>query len=326
MSDGSPIVRKEFVIALSHIVHQSGHAKFVAAATQPVEEETAQRAAGHLDERAKIGRSRNVDRRQAMDGMFSSTSHDSVYAVIWKALLNLSVDPHPGVAEAAQTVVDYVNSKLLNNNATVSDYASSLIHKATASVVSNPHLLPDRSQSFTIHEDKSSAAALRRPAKLTRSASFAQTLRSLYNLGSGTLSGTSGSDTSSVGTTPPSSNVLTNGSQNGGSNGLLAKAASVSSGIEQQQPLQQQMNSMEKDRRQGFQQDQDILPLKSDFYEWSCEYFTEPQMRAAEADEPGSVSYTQRKWRRSRNEKILDEAQSMCQVAGNENQLLFMHF
>ncbi|CAO3678856.1 unnamed protein product [Umbelopsis vinacea] len=316
MSDGSPIVRKEFVIALSHIVHQSGHAKFVAAATQTVEEETAQRAAGHLDERAKIGRSRNVDRRQAMDGMFSSTSHDSVYAVIWKALLNLSVDPHPGVAEAAQTVVDYVNSKLLNNNATVSDYASSLIHKATASVVSNPHLLPDRSQSFTIHEDKSSAAALRRPAKLTRSASFAQTLRSLYNLGSGTLSGTSGSDTSSVGTTPPSSNVLTNGSQNGGSNGLLAKAASVSSGIEQQQPLHQQMNSMERDRRQGFQQDQDILPLKSDFYEWSCEYFTEPQMRAAEADEPGSVSYTQRKWRRSRNEKILDEAQSMCQVAG----------
>jgi len=313
MSDGSPIVRKEFVVALSHIVHQSGHAKFVAAATQTVEEDTAQRAAGHLDERAKIGRSRNVDRRTTMDGMFSSTSHDSVYAVIWKALLNLSVDPHPDVAQAAQTVVDYVNSKLLNNSTTMSDYASSLIHKANAVVASNPHLLPDRSQSFTIHEDKSSAAALRRPAKLTRSASFAQTLRSLYNLGSGTLSGASGSESSSQGTTPPNAHALPNGTQNGSHNGLLAKAASVSSGMEHQT---HQTNTIERDRRQEAHEDQDILPLKSDFYDWSCEYFTEPQMRAAEADEPGSVSYTERKWRRSRNEKILNEAQSMCEVAG----------
>ncbi|CAM0135452.1 unnamed protein product [Umbelopsis sp. WA50703] len=314
MSDGSPIVRKEFVIALSHIVHQSGHAKFVAAATQTVEEETAQRAANHLDERAKLGRNRNVDRRTAMDGMFSSTSHDSVYAVIWKALLNLSVDPHPDVAQAAQTVVDYVNSKLLTDNSTVSDYASSLAHKASSSVVSNPHLLPDRSQSFTIHEDKSSAAALRRPAKLTRSASFAQTLRSLYNLGSGTLS-SAGSDSSSPGSITGVSVTAPNGALNGSQNGgLLAKAASVSAGIDQ--PPHIYIGNMDKERKQEIQDGQDVLPLKSDFYDWSCEYFTEPQMRAAEADEPGSISYTQRKWRRTRNEKILNEAQSMCEVAG----------
>ncbi|KAF8200963.1 hypothetical protein BJ912DRAFT_1123634 [Pholiota molesta] len=33
----------------------------------------------------------------------------------------------------------------------------------------------------------------------------------------------------------------------------------------------------------------DVLPLKSTFFDWCAEYFKEPQMRQAEADEPGSA-------------------------------------
>jgi regulator-associated protein of mTOR len=86
----------------------------------------------------------------------------------------------------------------------------------------------------------------------------------------------------------------------------------------------------------------DVLPLKSRFFDWSCEYYTEPQMRVSslllfvlsrlpvllewlltgfrlssvfarcaqqsEADEPGSVKYNEQLWRRERNEEIDKQA------------------
>ncbi|KAJ7154312.1 hypothetical protein C8R43DRAFT_949961 [Mycena crocata] len=35
----------------------------------------------------------------------------------------------------------------------------------------------------------------------------------------------------------------------------------------------------------------DVLPLRSTFFDWCSEYFAEPQMRQAEADEPGSIQF-----------------------------------
>ncbi|KAI6015651.1 raptor N-terminal caspase like domain-containing protein [Pisolithus marmoratus] len=54
----------------------------------------------------------------------------------------------------------------------------------------------------------------------------------------------------------------------------------------------------------------DVLPLKSSFFDWCCEYFKEPQMRQAEADEPGSVQYNYQVWRQQRNEEIITEVHS----------------
>jgi regulator-associated protein of mTOR len=47
----------------------------------------------------------------------------------------------------------------------------------------------------------------------------------------------------------------------------------------------------------------------STFLEWSTEYFREPQMKAPEAEEPGSNEYNERLWRRARNEAVLRETQ-----------------
>ncbi|KIO31941.1 hypothetical protein M407DRAFT_4824 [Tulasnella calospora MUT 4182] len=52
-----------------------------------------------------------------------------------------------------------------------------------------------------------------------------------------------------------------------------------------------------------------ILPLKSKYFDWSMEYFTEPQMRAAEDEEPGSVVFNEQSWRGQRNDRILVETQ-----------------
>ncbi|KAH7911589.1 raptor N-terminal caspase like domain-containing protein [Hygrophoropsis aurantiaca] len=59
----------------------------------------------------------------------------------------------------------------------------------------------------------------------------------------------------------------------------------------------------------------DTLPLKSSFFEWCCEYFKEPQMRQAEADEPGSIQYNYQVWRQQRNEQIIAETQTQAIVA-----------
>ncbi|KAF9166795.1 hypothetical protein DFQ26_006890 [Actinomortierella ambigua] len=56
--------------------------------------------------------------------------------------------------------------------------------------------------------------------------------------------------------------------------------------------------------------------IESVFYDWSCEYFLEPQMKSVESDEPGSVSYNERLWRRVRNEKIIYENQPLREHAG----------
>ncbi|CED83367.1 Guanine nucleotide binding protein MIP1 [Phaffia rhodozyma] len=57
----------------------------------------------------------------------------------------------------------------------------------------------------------------------------------------------------------------------------------------------------------------DILPLKSGFFDWSCEYYTEPQMRPSESEEPGSVQYNQQLWRRERHERIDADARTTAE-------------
>ncbi|KAF7731549.1 hypothetical protein EC973_009313 [Apophysomyces ossiformis] len=298
MSDGSPIVRKEFVIALSHIVKLTGPARFLQAASQTIEEDQSQRS-NFADERGRIGRSRQSDWRAAMDGHFGSTSYDSVYAVIWKALLNLSVDPHPDVANAASTVVDHINSMLLNNPS-MGELATSLIRDTVQQATNDQTANLDRSQPFNTHEDRTSAGSpVRRPAMLTRSVSFASTLRTIYNFSN--ISSTSMHDTNNT------------SSRSHTDNPRVASPATVAqrNALRGNPPMDPQRNPTSQSDRTGHKSTMEsVLPLTSEFYDWSCEYFTEPQIRAPEADEPGSVVYTQRKWRRARNEKILVESNS----------------
>ncbi|KAL9611682.1 MAG: hypothetical protein Q9167_003677 [Letrouitia subvulpina] len=60
------------------------------------------------------------------------------------------------------------------------------------------------------------------------------------------------------------------------------------------------------------------FPVRSHFFEWSLEYFAEPQMKPTEHDEPGSSDYNLRLWRRNRNEKIMESTQPLKAVAARE--------
>ncbi|KAI0756148.1 hypothetical protein C8Q80DRAFT_1115762 [Daedaleopsis nitida] len=59
----------------------------------------------------------------------------------------------------------------------------------------------------------------------------------------------------------------------------------------------------------------DVLPLKSRFYDWCCEYFKEPQMRQPEVDEPGSVQYNYQVWRQQRNERVVEDTEKQSREA-----------
>lgn len=52
----------------------------------------------------------------------------------------------------------------------------------------------------------------------------------------------------------------------------------------------------------------DVLPLRSGFFDWAVEYFREPQMKAPDNEEPGSVTYNQQAWRHVRNEAQVERS------------------
>jgi len=118
-SDSSPLVRKELVIALSALVSQS-ESEFRTTAAELWDEEQRKESA-KVEKRSSSGPvpalARTPDRKPSQTPQTSQAL--SVYQCVWKVLLNLSVDPFPDVALAAQNVVDAVNIHIMNIHATL---------------------------------------------------------------------------------------------------------------------------------------------------------------------------------------------------------------
>jgi regulator-associated protein of mTOR len=296
MSDGSPIVRKELVIALSNIVHQAGPSNFLVAASQTIDEEQAQRSGntnGNTKSRISSPTNRSVSAalaewRTNSNSHSGSTSHESVYAVIWKALLNLSVDPHPDIAKAAATVVDHINGILLDTPS-VGDYVALVVRESlenqtnegsTVSTIGHTESTglqtpPYLNDLFTSAPSSTSASSVARPAKLTRSVSFASTLRTIYNFGNtssveeiaATESGNE-NNTTSQRLRPRSNLAMTSSTLQHNNN--RPNSASYSNNITTDTKSNMHSNNADN-----------VLPSSSEFYDWSCEYFTEPQMRVS---------------------------------------------
>lgn len=62
-----------------------------------------------------------------------------------------------------------------------------------------------------------------------------------------------------------------------------------------------------------------VMPLKSTYLAWATEYFTEPQMKRDECEEPGSIDYNERLWRRTRNENIIATTQEQKVLASSQS-------
>ncbi|KAF8940131.1 raptor N-terminal caspase like domain-containing protein [Dissophora ornata] len=331
-TDASPIVRKELVIFLSSLVFDHLDI-FVAVASELLGSEQNVPGGKH-DPKSK----HPEDRQDKM-------GQQAVYAVIWKALLCLSVDSNRGVATAASKLVDYVNFQLLSGpvaqsltpllqqhavrNQSLSSSSMSALNQTVSAQAA-----PDRSYSSTTLSHRT---ATKMANTLKRSASLAVTLKNYIpgyassqpsasespKHASGSILGTKeGQDPANMDSRQP------NGGANGTSRTVRSAAPrprSVHGDVgyiqAQASPSYPQVHAQPGTASANGPADpnhpESRPQLESVFYDWCCEYFLEPQMKGVEGDEPGSVNYNERLWRRVRNEKIIYECHPQRDQAGS---------
>ncbi|KAI7823862.1 raptor N-terminal caspase like domain-containing protein [Gamsiella multidivaricata] len=336
-TDASPIVRKELVIFLSSLVFDHLDV-FVTVASELLASEQ-QLSGGKQDLKSK-----NWDEKEKM-AQQDKMSPQAVYAVIWKALLCLSVDSNNGVATAASKLVDYVNFQLLSGpvaqsltpilqqqalrSQSMSSSSMGSLHQSTL-----PQATPDRSNTSSTLGHRTAKQVAN---TLKRSASLAVTLKSYMGYPSQSNASES-SRPSSIGAFGPKSaqdsgNTLTTDprQQNGGSNGTSRTLRSTTprprsvhgdAGYVQAQasasyPIHAATGAAAVNGTPDPNLPEARPQLESVFYDWCCEYFLEPQMKGVEGDEPGSVNYNERLWRRVRNEKIIYECHPLREQAGS---------
>jgi len=267
--------------------------KFVVAAMEYLQEE-------QFVQSDRRSRARKMIDDEDEDHQFSRWT---VFGAVWRTLLLLCEDPFPDVAIRARAVVDGVFNSLaslprdvleelpLSLNATIQDKAPALQPPPVVNRVNATATLP---RSNTAQHPPPSRTNTRPTSSggtstggglyntLRRTASVA------YNLAMG------GEIPDNKPAPPP--NVPPRETE--------VRPAPL---IELHKPTSRSFKRGPKDFK---------LPLQSDFFDWSREYFQRPQMKDAEAEEPGSLEYNKRLWRRTRNETIINETQPLKEIAG----------
>ncbi|KAL9086749.1 MAG: hypothetical protein Q9159_003968 [Coniocarpon cinnabarinum] len=305
-NDGSNIVRKELVVFFSTFAarHLS---KFVVSAYEEMSDE-ASASPSRMDSRSTSITSVSFE----SDEESQSFSTSSIYAAVWKLLLIMSVDPDPEVARDAQIVVDVVMQNLTRSP--LGAYAQSVmtqlldVHQDSRI---NPQPVSENQRPPSITSTTPLSPASEKgdgyfSLGLRRTASVAASLKSL-------AFGPGGTPTPSR---PPSLRL---------SKTDLGQSFGPPTPMESQdQRLPPLSNTQDKARfplpkyyKPRTKTRKSNLPLTSTFFDFSTEYFREPQMKGSEADEPGSVEYNTRLWRRNRNEHILETTQKLKEQAGS---------
>ncbi|VEU19771.1 DEKNAAC100376 [Brettanomyces naardenensis] len=307
INDGSPLIRREANCFFSRFVVKYLQF-FIVSAFGQLEEEIAL-----IDNPAMI----DEIRRQ-------SPAYGSVFSSVWKALLIASEDPHDEVRDYAEQIVDYVlwkmnESALCDIVQAMEDYllqkrgaVGNLSPTSTSSDISglvhlrgiNPKVDERRVQSMTVKGRPSTGQP-----HMLRSMSSSSNI----SLGQKLLSRAAGWLKS----------LNLSEDYDGDETSSMFKLSL------QQQPTTLAYGTLPRPTTPRFHPrpndgGKPTLPLKSQFFEYSCEYFQEPQLGKKESDEPGSEEYTKRLWRRNRNETIIAETQPQKELAlrGNWNNMV----
>ncbi|KAF2131964.1 WD repeat-containing protein-like protein mip1 [Dothidotthia symphoricarpi CBS 119687] len=297
-TDGNSMVRRELLIFFSTFVARY-KSRFVVAAFEQFSEETN----AHLSTQAEDRNSEGLfmkPRAPGSDGSSSSSpcSQNTIYSAIWKEILVMSVDPHPEIAMDAGVVVDYILIALLDS--------------PLAKFVQSQF------------DDSLKKTSVPRPVRRTQEERPAQQMASTpptpskesgyLSLFGGMRKSTSvGASLKSLWTGHESSNSSQKAPGKGKVDDLLASSTDSRPQTPEKYHVEEEPESRGLKSRTLGQKPE--IPLKSVFFEWSVEYFREPQMKPTEADEPGSTDYNGRLWRRNRNDKIIAETQPLKDVA-----------
>ncbi|KAI3545391.1 WD repeat domain-containing protein mip1 [Colletotrichum paranaense] len=317
-NDGSPMVRREFLVFLSRFILRF-ESKFIVAAYEQLQEEREYLlfppGQDGMDHKMGLHYARKENRNA--DGTIKPNvhgfAHNTVFSACWKHALMLNVDPHPEVQRDATVIVDHVHQAVMAS--AVGEHAQSLIddiRKRAKRASTKNHLhLSQRSNAIGV-SNSLATPPLPSPGLLRRTASLLFQLPLFGNDGKADAS-----EKPNYSSPAPSPGLHRVGSQK-------IKAPELAEAPpEQSDPTaihanyhiaKEPVSTGFEDRKLG---EAPAMPLQSSFLEWSIEYFCEPQMKPSESDEPGSTEYNERLWRRSRNDFILTETQPLKQFAGS---------
>ncbi|SLM34846.1 torc1 growth control complex subunit kog1 [Lasallia pustulata] len=332
-SDGNSMVRKELLVFFSTFVKRYEN-KFLVAAY----EEMAEERDNQLHPSSDVKPSASSNSRQEnhtpngidAQGTRERVSKNSVQGSMWKHLLIMSVDPYPETAQNASIVIDYVHEKLLDS--ALGPHAQSIIDELVRLTRRPGVSRPPSAAPLSKLAQTSASPSISTPTKsegylslsMKRTASVAASLK---HLAFGTAS--------SAENTTPSAAPSQNATSSAGFQKLSHQrqpsqlrprqpaewsrppdqhdhTSSSAAYQHAKTPLPRGFVARDKKQKQG-------IPLRSGFFDWSIEYFREPQMKPNEPDEPGSDDYNMRLWRRVRNEQTLARTQPLKGIAGNSH-------
>jgi regulatory associated protein of mTOR len=270
LTDASPVVRRELVVAFSRSVYDH-QTKYVMTAVELIEEERVH-TTSTLDER-KLAKGTSIVDRLKVAEAFNKPIQKSIYNIVWKAILSLSVDPHPAVSELGVQIVDKIMARVLTSGNY--DHASLLITRTEGSAASSAsnHALNIGDMQRARNPSLTGMTVLRPVSSptLKRSGSFVSSIQRFFvgipHIGSQeTMSPVSYQTPISSGLRKmrPSSMVNISSLNLHPGTQMEHRSSLPSAAI---QPI-----------------DPDSILLKSDFYQWSCEYFREPQMAVLDSD------------------------------------------
>lgn len=293
-TDGNSMVRQELLIFFSTFVARY-KTRFIVTAFEHFSDE---KNSDSLPMDSKNGDGLYMKTRANGNGASPSAngcSNNTVYAAIWKEMLVMSVDPFPEIAKDAGIVVDYVLVALLESS--LGRFAQPRFNET---LKKNSAARPAR----RVQEEKPLQQTAATPPTPSKETSYLSLFGGMRKSTASLKSLWTGHDTS---TSPQKPNVR----------GKMDDSDTTLSEARPDTP--EKYNVEEEPKSRGYRprtsSEKPQIPLKSVFFDWSVEYFREPQMKPTEADEPGSTDYNGRLWRRNRNDKIIAETQPLKDVA-----------
>ncbi|QIW98343.1 hypothetical protein AMS68_003861 [Peltaster fructicola] len=315
--DGSVMVRKELVAFYSAFINRY-KPRFLVAAWEQLNEEREKRFESSQPVRIPEGHDDSNGRRsleQEMPKASRLLSKKTIYRAVWRQTLSMSADPHPEVAQNASIVVDNMINALLDSP--LGDAANKLLDQIMVrNLKDQPTPEVSKQRRDRPETPPSPSAPVSKPDgyfALSRTASVAAAMKNLVGWGAKTPA------------EPPTSPIQSQWSDRKDYRSRPLTAADAAllppDALDNvlgppHQPMAQVPPSPNFVPRNSTKPPE--IPLKSNFFTWSSSYFREPQMRPSEEDEPGSLDYNERLWRRNRNDKIIASTQPLKDAAGSQ--------
>ncbi|KAL8689895.1 MAG: hypothetical protein Q9224_004535, partial [Gallowayella concinna] len=322
-NDGNCMVRRELLVFCSTFVKRYQSKFLVAAFEQLMEEkeflDESEAKNNWNPQHGSLSR-RNSKPDSVDEGHPQRVSKGSVQGTMWMHLLILSIDPHPEVAQDAKKIVDYIHETLLAGPlGSKAQLLMSDIVKLTRRAAAAKPPAASRQTSAAPNGRRTPTSGSPAPPALPRNESYLSVgMRRTASMAAAMKRLTFGGSTEEP--QAPQTIQITQHYPGGPKRSRVPEEWSRPPDVHDPESKPKTYIKGKSPKPKGFQKQDPssapTLPLKSGFFDWSIEYFGEPQMRPNEPDEPGSDDYNKKLWRRGRNEKVLNCTQPLKGVAG----------